>query len=492
MPRPLLFTRPLLLGFGAYAALWLVALLTWQLAKSFPAALLGVVFELSIPVGAAALYLTLRERPRSPVAVGAAASLAFVFWWQLSVFAADLVDYYTVRASLTTLGASGLFVIGLLWIVWLLERSSRYYQLQRFEARPYNPIVAQSLTAQDDPSIEGPAVWNPLDPAAWYYGRRGKKLNQSLVAFTAYATCFFLIGLILSQMQGCQELYEMPAGGGEVAQIMQQVKIQKIIRKKFVVNPYSSIIFDVPPIDEVKLQLAEVTKHAYTVGYGKGAGAGFAGGTSRGKVRFIRLEYSGGDWDQDYGIGADLNMLLEYGIRTKQRVAEKTESRRVSELAGFPIGKAPPVVYLTGQGSISLSNSEVKILQQYLLDKHGMIFGDNGGSAHFHNQFLAMMSRVLPDVRPVPVPLDDELHRIPYPLPFLPIVAPHGGREALGWYKEGRWLCYYHPGDIADAWCDDHAGVRPDVWEACFQLGTNVIFYAHKEQSQWLESRKKE
>src|SRR5207248_3020231 len=158
--------------------------------------------------------------------------------------------------------------------------------------------------------------------------RRGKKLNQSLAAFTAYATCFFLVGLILSQMQGCQELYEMPAGGGEVAQIMQQVKIQKIIRKKFVVNPYSSIIFDVPPIDEVKLQLAEVTKHAYTVGYGQGTGAGFAGGTSRGKVRFIRLEYAGGDWDQDFGIGADLNMLLEYGIRTKQRVAEKTESRR--------------------------------------------------------------------------------------------------------------------------------------------------------------------
>src|SRR5207253_706970 len=120
------------------------------------------------------------------------------------------------------------------------------------------------------------------------------------------------------------------------------------------------------------------------------------------------------DWDQDFGIGADLNMLLEYGIRTTQRVAEKTESRRVAELAGFPAGKAPPVVYLTGQGNISLSNSEVKILREYLVDKHGMLFGDNGGSRHFHNQFLAMMSRVLPEVRPVSVPLDDEIHRVPY------------------------------------------------------------------------------
>ncbi len=33
------------------------------------------------------------------------------------------------------------------------------------------------------------------------------------------------------------------------------------------------------------------------------------------------LQYSGGDWDQDFGKGADLNMLLEYGIRTAQKVA---------------------------------------------------------------------------------------------------------------------------------------------------------------------------
>ena len=38
-------------------------------------------------------------------------------------------------------------------------------------------------------------------------------------------------------------------------------------------------------------------------------------------------------------------------------------------------------------------------IREYLLDKHGMLFGDNGGSPHFHRQFLAMMNQVLPEVR---------------------------------------------------------------------------------------------
>ena len=101
------------------------------------------------------------------------------------------------------------------------------------------------------------------------------------------------------------------------------------------------------------------------------------------------------------------------------------------------------------------------------------------------------MNRVLPKIRPVPVPLDDVIHRKPFPIPFLPFVAPHGGKDALGWKVDGRWVAYYHPGDIGDAWSDEHAGVPRKVWEACYQLGTNVIFYAHMEYSKWLQARKK-
>ena len=70
------------------------------------------------------------------------------------------------------------------------------------------------------------------------------------------------------------------------------------------------------------------------------------------------------------------------------------------------------------------------------------------------------------------------------------LVARHGGRLPLGWKVDGRWVCYYHPGDIGDAWADGHAGIKADVFEACFQLGVNVIYYAHLEYHKWLEAQK--
>jgi hypothetical protein len=77
-------------------------------------------------------------------------------------------------------------------------------------------------------------------------------------------------------------------------------------------------------------------------------------------------------------------------------------------------------------------------------------------------------------------------------VPFLPYVSLHGGiKHALGWRIDGRWACYYHPGDIGDAWGDDHSGVPREIWEACYGLGINVMQYANNEYSKWLLSQKK-
>jgi hypothetical protein len=465
---------------GIYAALWTLAFIGSRL-EVVPLVLAMPIFFVALPLGIVWLVqlrqdqtpdVSLDERQRSWAVLG---SVLYPFWWQLAVHLALLVDLPGLANSLTTLGGFGLFMIGLLWVVWWLERASRGKELERFDRR-----------RQGEATIN--RIWNPLDPAAWYYGRSGQRLKQSTGAFIAYGLAFWLAAVLLSQIGGCYQTYEMPAGGGQQKTVAQTVKVQKVIRKKYVVNPYSSIKFDVPPIDEVKLQLQEVTAHQYTIGYGEGTGAGFAGGTSKGRVRLIRLEYDGGDWDLNFGVGGDLNMLLEYGILTQQRTAEKTESMRISQLANFPNDKSPPVVFLTGQKSLSLANNEVKTLREYLIDKHGMVFASSG-SQHFHNQFMAMMNRVLPEVRPVPVPLDDTIHRVPFAVPTLPYVVPHGGKDALGWSMDGRWLVYYHPGDISDAWADGHSGVSPEIYNGCYQLGANVINYGHVEYSKWLQAK---
>lgn len=489
MPSTSIYRRPAFLATAAYALVWLGVILDLMAFDQLPVwvRLIGLIPGLII----SGVWVQWSRR-QSPITLAIVASIAYVPWWAGLVVFAEWLAWDSLRVSVAQLGLAGAYVTGLLWVIWGLERAAQHYEGLRTQKRlqaggsTYEQAQVVRETESEKP------VTNPLDPAAWYYGRRSRKLNQSITALLTYSLAFSILMILATQLGGCSEIYEMPAGGGEQKQIAQTVKIQKVIKKKFVINPFSSIIFSPPPIDEVKLQLQEVTAHLYAVGYGQGEGAGFAGGTNKGKVRFIRLEYAGGDWDQDFGVGADFNMLSEYGIRTKQKINSETESRSISQLRNFPIGKSPPFVYMTGQRSISITESERKILREYLLDKHGMIFCDNGGSRHFHNQFLELMNRVLEGkVEPVAVPLDDPIHSIPFKIPFLPYVAPHGGKEALGWKVDGRWVAYYSPGDIADAWSDGHAGVKTEIWEYCFQLGTNVIFYAHVEYNKWLDARAK-
>lgn len=505
MKRPFQFSDPRVIACLTGALAWVLCALDWMAPSTFLAEQFEIiragVFIVVAMIGIQGIVRTKRTRAEHPVLFSAVASLAFLPLWTVSVYGFDFFEWHEARAWLARFGTGAAYIIGLMWVVWGIEKTSRYYDQQR-RLRHTGPQAAGEIPIPTGVLHETAAIdeleeeahpeartSNPLDAEAWFYGKKSKRLNQSVTAFLSYTFGFFFAFIIMTHLGGCSEIYEMPAGGGEQAQIAQVVKVQKVIRKKFVVNPFSAISFKVPPIDEIKLQLTEITKHAYTVGYGAGKGAGFAGGTKLGKVRFIRLEYSGGDWDEGYGIGSDVNMLIEYGVRTQQKVANTTESRPVSALKNFPVGKSPPMVYITGnKGSIGLTKSEIKTLREYLLEKHGMLFAD-AGSRGWHNQCMAMMRQVLPEIRPTPVPLDDVIHRIPYQIPFLPYVAPHGGKEALAWRVDGRIVAYYHPGDIGDAWTDDHSGVSPVIYEACYQLGTNIIFYAHSEYAKWLESQ---
>ena len=399
------------------------------------------------------------------------------------------LGWMTLSASLARLGLGLVFVIGLGWVVWLVERSSRLLLAKRCVTSLRGGSTAVPLLAMN--GALGRSVVrtsNPLDIAAWYYGRKHRKLNQSAGTVATYSVLFALLILLASALTGCNEIYEMPDGGGEPQLRQQVVRIQKVIRKKYVINPFSAVLFNPPPIEDIKLQIRKLTDNKYRVGYGNNPGSGFATGTARGKVRFIRLEYAGGDWDQDLERNADLNMLLQYGIRTKQRVSDRNETREIARLKNFPAHKSPPFVYITGQRNLAIGSNDRKILREYLIDKHGMLFADNGGSSAWHSQFFDLMRQVLPGVEPIRVPLDHPIHRS---IPFVPIVAPHGGRIAYGWVIDSRLAVYYHPGDIGDAWADGHAGVPESVYKACYRLGGNVMLYSYTGYSKWLQTRKK-
>lgn len=447
-----------------HAVFWCLIWLDANAWLRLPQGVHFIGFLSAIPV---CWYWIRRYKNRPKPVFRAVLTVAYLPAWQLLAFTPLLFSAYGLAASLAATGTFGAFFIGLAWAVWWIDLESK----------------------RKVPLESGRGAWDPRRLAAWYFGKRNPKFRQSVFTFVSYTFLFFITANILTRLSGCA-IYEAPVGGGEEMQLRQVVKIQNVVKKNYVINPYSSVLFNPPPIDDVKLELLEVTEHLYKIGQGKGDGAGFSAGTARGKVRFIRLKYDGGDWAQDMDRNSDLNLLIEYGIRTGHPVNDRPEPMEISRLNAFPARQCPPMVYMTGQQNISVSDAEIRTLRKYLLENHGMLFADNGGSSDWEGQFVSMMRRVLPKIEPITVYLDHPIHRIPYPLPRLPIVAAHGRSSALGWVVDGRLAAYYHPGDIGDAWADGHSGVPHEVWESCYQLGINVIYYAHAEYNKWLEATK--
>jgi hypothetical protein len=421
----------------------------------------------------------------------AAASTVFLVAWPAAAWCANTYEWPGLAGTVRTWGWILTFLLGLVWLIWYTERTGQRRERERTETK-----------TKPDP-------WeaNPFDPAAWYYGKKSQRLRQTFVLLFGYCWCFLLVIFLSSLGRGGGDDLppsdDLPAGGGgDQAPAARAVKIKQVTRKKFVINPYSSILFSVPSIETVNVKMLETSQHQYTVGYGSGTGtgggigrgtgkgAGFGQGTGDGKVGLFRLKHSDRSWDKNFGIGGDGNMLVQYKLLTQMKVAEKPEVLEIGQLNRYTPSKTPPLVIVTGVNSFQLTAAEKKLLKQYLLEKSGMILGDNLGGGSFHNQFIQTMREVT-GVQEVPIPRDDYIHRSPFLLPTLPIVVAHGGTIPLGWKVDGRWVAYYHPGALTDAWRDDHAGIKRDVWESCYLLGSNIIYYALSEKDKWLEAQRK-
>jgi hypothetical protein len=294
-------------------------------------------------------------------------------------------------------------------------------------------------------------------------------------------------------MRGCgmERAYGIPKGSGE--QVVQLVKIRRIKKKKkeqFVLNMDSPIIFYRPEIDESEImkEVDKETLDTYVASSlkgklgkgGKGKG-GWPHGMENARVRFIRLEYRGGDWDQDMGVGADYNLLIMFQKYTGFKIAENTEHLAIGRLRRFPKHRGPPFVFITGAKGISVTRREIQTLRWYCLEEGGLIFADNGGG-YFNNSFRSLMRRVFPDAEWVDIASDDILFQQPYLFPNgAPPLWHHSGNRMLGLKHQGRWVVVYHQGDLNDAWKTGHSGVSKGQAIQAYKLGVNVINYAFNQ-----------
>ena len=335
---------------------------------------------------------------------------------------------------------------------------------------------------------EGPAAGDRLMERLRFH-RLAPSYRKALYHSLGLHIFVILVLPWLLSLRGCVDPYRIPKGeGAPTVERKVQVVRKKKPKKRYVVNPNSAIIFDVP--DDMML-MRDVDKQSQVeyaadpnrvhgkMGAGKGGKGGWPDGMDGAVVRFIRLDHGGPGWDDgmDGRSNADKNFLQEFKKVTGFKVAANGESIRVSQLKQFPKGGQPPFVYLTGDGDIRMSPRDIEILRQYLLDG-GLLFAD-AGSPWFHQNFISLARALFPGNPLRDIADDDPIYQMPYVFPNgAPPLWHHGGYRAMGIKNKDRWVIYYHPGDINDTWKDDRGGMTKELSQSAMDLGVNIIYYS--------------
>lgn len=313
-------------------------------------------------------------------------------------------------------------------------------------------------------------------------------------AFTHLAVLVILPALM--QMGGCVEPYRVPKGSGNpVVAMVKMVKPKKKKKKTLTLRPNSAIIFKTPDLEDTEVDqtmekqtqltyVASANAKAGKMGKGGGNKGGWPEGMDDYKIRFIRLNHGGRGWDDGMNeTRADVNFLQAFAKATGfDRVANRGESHSVALLGKYPDDGFPPFVYMTGDHRVGrLSSRDRKTLREYCL-KGGMLIAD-AGSHRFHRSFTRLMRQVFPDKRLLDIADDDMIYQLPYGFPNgAPAFWHHGGRRALGIKHKGRWIVFYHPGDMNDAWkTPGYTDVTPEMRDAAMNLGINLVYYAFNQ-----------
>ena len=57
---------------------------------------------------------------------------------------------------------------------------------------------------------------------------------------------------------------------------------------------------------------------------------------------------------------------------------------------------------------------------------------------------------------------------------------------------DGRWIVFYHPGDMNDAWkSPGYSDVTPEMRDAATHLGINLVYYAFNQWNDAVTKKRK-
>lgn len=189
-----------------------------------------------------------------------------------------------------------------------------------------------------------------------------------------------------------------------------------------------------------------------------------------------RVKYGGGgDWYNDPS--SELNMLRFLKLHTSIDVEVKTEE--FVEVGSERLFSYP-FLFMTGHGSISLTDREVANLRNYL-ENGGFLYVDDDYG--FDKSFRREIKKVFPEKQLIELPFDHPMYKAHFTFPNgLPKIHEHDNKppQGFGIFHEGRLVLFYtYESNLADGWADADVHSDPEeTREKALQMGLNVIVYA--------------
>ena len=189
------------------------------------------------------------------------------------------------------------------------------------------------------------------------------------------------------------------------------------------------------------------------------------------------LKYGGGgDW---YANPTALPNLIAFTNKTiGTSIAKNSKTVDIGSEAIFDF----PMVFMTGHGNVSFSDTETQNLKKYLISGGFLHISDNYGmDAYVKREF----KKVFPELKFIEIHSTHSIYNQTYKFPNgIPKIHEHDGNppEGLGLFYKGKLVCFYdYESDLSDGWEDSTVHNNPmETRIKALQMGSNIIEYAFK------------
>ncbi|MBZ0180595.1 MAG: DUF4159 domain-containing protein [Melioribacteraceae bacterium] len=191
--------------------------------------------------------------------------------------------------------------------------------------------------------------------------------------------------------------------------------------------------------------------------------------------QIARLKYDGGgDWYNDPS--SEVNLLDFVNKHTTIKV--KSEYVFV-DLDGNDI-YSYPLLFVTGHGNITFSDSQIQKLRAYL-ERGGFIYIDDDYG--IDKSIRREIKKMFPENDFVEIPFDHEIYHNVFEFNYgPPKIHEHDNKppQGFGLFLNERLAIYYtYESNPSDGWADPEVHKNPpEIRETALKFGTNLIVYA--------------